>query len=45
MQKKNILFSMHVKATMMISDPIIFGHTVAAFFKVFTKNTQILLKT
>ena len=31
---KNVLFSMHVKATMMkISDPIIFGHTVYAFFK------------
>ena len=30
----NVLFSMHVKATMMkISDPIIFGHTVYAFFK------------
>ncbi|MBL25447.1 MAG: isocitrate dehydrogenase (NADP(+)) [Rhodospirillaceae bacterium] len=29
----NVLFSMHVKATMMkISDPIIFGHTVAAYF-------------
>ncbi|MEQ8195418.1 MAG: NADP-dependent isocitrate dehydrogenase [Rhodospirillales bacterium] len=32
--KKGILFSMHVKATMMkISDPIIFGHTVMAYFK------------
>ncbi|MBO42944.1 MAG: isocitrate dehydrogenase (NADP(+)) [Rhodospirillaceae bacterium] len=31
---KNVLFSMHVKATMMkVSDPIIFGHTVYAFFK------------
>ncbi len=33
-KKKDILFSMHVKATMMkISDPIIFGHTVMAYFK------------
>jgi isocitrate dehydrogenase len=32
--KKGILYSMHVKATMMkISDPIIFGHTVMAYFK------------
>jgi isocitrate dehydrogenase len=31
---KNVLFSMHVKATMMkISDPIIFGHTVYTFFR------------
>lgn len=31
---KDVLFSMHVKATMMkISDPIIFGHTVAAYYK------------
>lgn len=31
---KGILYSMHVKATMMkISDPIIFGHTVMAYFK------------
>ncbi len=33
-KKKDILYSMHVKATMMkISDPIIFGHTVMAYFK------------
>jgi isocitrate dehydrogenase len=33
-KNKDILFSMHVKATMMkISDPIIFGHTVMAYFK------------
>ena len=31
---KNILFSLHLKATMMkVSDPIIFGHGVRVFFK------------
>lgn len=31
---KGILFSLHMKATMMkVSDPIIFGHAVRAFFK------------
>lgn len=31
---KNVLFSLHMKATMMkISDPIIFGHAVTVFFK------------
>jgi isocitrate dehydrogenase len=30
---KNVLFSLHMKATMMkVSDPIIFGHTVRVFF-------------
>jgi len=30
----NVLFSLHMKATMMkVSDPIIFGHAVKAFFK------------
>jgi isocitrate dehydrogenase len=33
-KEKNVLFSIHMKATMMkISDPIIFGHAVSAFFK------------
>ncbi|MBT8317529.1 MAG: NADP-dependent isocitrate dehydrogenase [Lutibacter sp.] len=33
-KKKNVLFSIHMKATMMkISDPIIFGHAVSVFFK------------
>ena len=38
-KEKDILFSLHMKATMMkISDPIIFGHAVKAFFdSVFTK--------
>lgn len=31
---KNVLFSLHMKATMMkVSDPIIFGHAVKVFFK------------
>ncbi|MFD1614413.1 NADP-dependent isocitrate dehydrogenase [Gelatiniphilus marinus] len=39
---KNVLFSLHMKATMMkVSDPIIFGHTVRSFFKdVFTKHQK-----
>lgn len=38
---KNILFSLHMKATMMkVSDPIIFGHAVRVFFKdVFAKHS------
>jgi isocitrate dehydrogenase len=38
-QKENMLLSLHLKATMMkISDPIMFGHFVTAFFEpVFTK--------
>ncbi|PZD77911.1 NADP-dependent isocitrate dehydrogenase [Mesonia sp. K7] len=37
--EKGVLFSLHMKATMMkVSDPIIFGHAVEVFFKdVFTK--------
>ena len=40
---KNILFSLHLKATMMkISDPIIFGHAVRTFFKdLFEKYAEI----
>ena len=39
---KNILFSVHLKATMMkVSDPIIFGHVVSVFFKdVFEKHAS-----
>jgi isocitrate dehydrogenase len=39
---KNVLFSLHMKATMMkVSDPIIFGHAVIAFFKpVFEKHKE-----
>lgn len=33
-KEKNVLFSVHLKATMMkVSDPIIFGHVVRVFFK------------
>ncbi|MEX2483204.1 MAG: NADP-dependent isocitrate dehydrogenase, partial [Brumimicrobium sp.] len=33
-KEKGVLFSLHMKATMMkVSDPIIFGHAVKAFFK------------
>ncbi len=41
---KNVLFSLHMKATMMkVSDPIIFGHAVKVFFKnVFDKYDQVL---
>lgn len=43
-KEKNILFSLHMKATMMkISDPIIFGHAVTAFFKpVFEKHSAVI---
>jgi isocitrate dehydrogenase len=35
-KKRGILFSLHMKATMMkVSDPIIFGHAVKVFFKDF----------
>jgi isocitrate dehydrogenase len=39
-----LLFSLHLKATMMkVSDPIIFGHAVRAYFKpVFTKHAATL---
>jgi isocitrate dehydrogenase len=39
-KKRGVLFSLHMKATMMkVSDPIIFGHTVEVFFEdVFTKH-------
>ncbi|MEX2451042.1 MAG: NADP-dependent isocitrate dehydrogenase [Rhodospirillales bacterium] len=45
-KKKDILFSMHIKATMMkISDPIIFGHTVMAYFKdVYEKHAKTFEK-
>jgi len=39
---KNVLFSLHLKATMMkVSDPIIFGHAVRTFFKdLFEKHSK-----
>jgi isocitrate dehydrogenase len=42
-KRQGVLFSLHLKATMMkVSDPIIFGHAVKAFFKdVFVKHGDI----
>ncbi|OZI31457.1 isocitrate dehydrogenase (NADP(+)) [Bordetella genomosp. 10] len=41
---KGVLFSVHLKATMMkVSDPIIFGHAVSVFYKdVLTKHADAL---
>ena len=41
-REQGILFSLHMKATMMkVSDPIIFGHAVRAYFKpVFEKHAE-----
>ena len=43
-KKQNLLFSVHLKATMMkVSDPIIFGHAVSSFFeKSFQKHNSSL---
>ncbi len=43
-KKQNVLFSLHLKATMMkVSDPIIFGHAVDVFFnEVITKHAATL---
>ena len=43
-KEQGILFSLHMKATMMkVSDPIIFGHAVNVFFKdVFQKHHETL---
>ncbi len=42
-KQKDVLFSLHMKATMMkVSDPIIFGHAVRVFFKdVFDKHAAV----
>ncbi len=42
-KNQDILFSVHLKATMMkVSDPIIFGHVVSVFFKdVFEKHAAV----
>jgi isocitrate dehydrogenase len=42
-KKRDVLFSVHLKATMMkVSDPIIFGHVVSVFFKdVFEKHESV----
>jgi isocitrate dehydrogenase len=41
---KGVLFSLHLKATMMkVSDPIMFGHAVAVFYKdVFEKHAAVI---
>jgi isocitrate dehydrogenase len=43
-KEKDILFSLHMKATMMkISDPIIFGHAVKVFFRdLFEKHAELI---
>ncbi|MFM0300740.1 NADP-dependent isocitrate dehydrogenase [Paraburkholderia sediminicola] len=43
-KSKGVLFSVHLKATMMkVSDPIIFGHVVSVFYKdVLTKHADAL---
>ena len=43
-KQNNLLFSLHMKATMMkVSDPIIFGHAVRTFFKdLFDKHGKAL---
>ncbi|SIS98381.1 NADP-dependent isocitrate dehydrogenase [Belliella pelovolcani] len=43
-KKEGVLFSLHMKATMMkVSDPIIFGHAVKVFFApVFEKYAQLI---
>ena len=45
-KKQGVLFSLHLKATMMkISDPIIFGHCVSVFFAdVFRKHASALAR-
>ncbi|MEX5275550.1 NADP-dependent isocitrate dehydrogenase [Kocuria sp. CPCC 205261] len=45
-KSENVLFSTHLKATMMkVSDPIIFGHVVTAFFRdVFDRYGEDLAK-
>jgi isocitrate dehydrogenase len=42
-KQQDVLFSLHLKATMMkVSDPILFGHAVSVFFKdVFEKHADI----
>jgi isocitrate dehydrogenase len=45
-REKGVLFSLHMKATMMkVSDPIIFGHAVRTFFKdVFEEHGEALAR-
>ena len=43
-QERGVLFSVHLKATMMkVSDPIIFGHAVRAYYsRLFTEHAETL---
>jgi isocitrate dehydrogenase len=43
-KKKGVLFSLHLKGTMMkVSDPIMFGHAVTVFYKdVFDKHAAVI---
>jgi isocitrate dehydrogenase len=44
-KKQGVLFSLHVKATMMkIADPIVFGHVVSEFFADVIKKHEATLK-
>lgn len=44
-KRDDLLFSLHLKATMMkVSDPIMFGHAVRIFFRDLLKNHTALLK-
>ncbi len=44
-KKQGVLFSLHVKATMMkIADPIVFGHVVSVFFEDVVKKHDATLK-
>src|SRR5690606_22963588 len=44
-KNKGVLFSLHMKATMMkVSDPIIFGHAVRIFFKDLFNKYEDLFK-
>jgi isocitrate dehydrogenase len=43
-KNKGVLFSLHMKATMMkVSDPIIFGHAVSVYFKDFVNKHAAIL--
>ncbi|MGI4813737.1 MAG: NADP-dependent isocitrate dehydrogenase [Janthinobacterium lividum] len=46
-KRQGVLFSVHLKATMMkVSDPIIFGHVVSVFYQdVLTKHADVLKQT
>ncbi|MEA1786254.1 NADP-dependent isocitrate dehydrogenase [Arenibacter sp. GZD96] len=45
-KKQGVLFSLHLKATMMkVSDPIIFGHAVEVYFERLFKNHKLTFET